>query len=554
MNFVLVLEQTLNGLQLGVMLFLMAAGLTLVFGIMNLVNLAHGSLYMVGAYLATYFYQATGSYPLGVLLGLAGTLVVGIVVELVALRTLYERDHLDQVLATFGLILFFNELMAILWGRAAIYTTLPDYLSGHVELFAGLRYPLYRLVIIAVGLAVAGLLWFVVARTRLGMLIRAGASNRAMVAALGVNVRLLYTFVFGFGAALAGLAGLMSGPIHVVQPGMGELILIEVFVVIVIGGIGSIRGALAGALIVGMADTLGRAFVRPLVAALANQPFYLDLVRRVMIFAIAALSLNLILGYGGMISFGHAAYLGVGAYAVGVLAHYGINNGYLQWALAIGASALVALAIGAVSIRTSGVYFIMITLAFTQMLYYLGISIAEYGGDDGMRLAVKSQFPGLVDLNDANAFYYLVLGILVLALFLGHRLVNSRFVMVIRAARSNELRTRSIGFSPYPYRLAAFVIAGAVCGLAGALLVNHTAYLTPEFMNWTRSGELMFMVILGGMGSIAGPVLGAFALLLLEDALSGWTQHWQLILGPLLVLSVLFLRRGLAGLFFGKNE
>jgi branched-chain amino acid transport system permease protein len=292
----------------------------------------------------------------------------------------------------------------------------------------------------------------------------------------------------------------------------------------------------------------------PPVAALANQPFYLDLVRRIMIFAVAALSLNLILGYGGMVSFGHAAYLGVGAYAVGVLAHYGIYNGFLQWALAIAASALVALVIGAISIRTSGVYFIMITLAFTQMLYYLGISIEEYGGDDGMRLAVKSQFPGLVDLNDANAFYYLVLAILVLALFVGHRLVNSRFGLVLRAAKSNEARTRSLGFSPYPYRLAAFVIAGAVCGLAGALLVNHTAYLTPEFMNWTRSGELMFMVILGGMANIAGPVLGAFALLLLEDALSGWTQHWQLILGPLLVLSVLFLRRGLAGLLFGKNE
>jgi branched-chain amino acid transport system permease protein len=292
----------------------------------------------------------------------------------------------------------------------------------------------------------------------------------------------------------------------------------------------------------------------PPVAALLDQPFYLDLVRRIMIFAIAALSLNLILGHGGMVSFGHAAYLGVGAYAVGVLAHYGVHNGYLQWALAVGASAAVALVIGAVSIRTSGVYFIMITLAFTQMLYYLGISIEEFGGDDGMRLTVKSQFPGLVDLNDANTFYYLVLAILVVFLFLGHRLVNSRFGMVIRAAKSNEARTRAIGFSPYPYRLAAFVIAGAVCGLAGALLVNHTAYLTPEFMNWTRSGELMFMVILGGMASIAGPVLGAFALLLVEDALSGWTQHWQLVLGPLLVLSVLFFKRGLAGLLFGKNE
>ena len=270
MNFVLVLEQALNGLQLGVMLFLMAAGLTLVFGIMNLVNLAHGSFYMVGAYLATYFYQATGSYLLGVLLGLAGTLVVGVAVELVALRTLYERDHLDQVLATFGLILFFNELAAIVWGRAALYTNIPEYLTGHVDLLPGLRYPLYRLVIIAVGLAVAGLLWFVVARTRLGMLIRAGASNRAMVAALGINIRLLYTLVFGFGAALAGLAGLMAGPIYVVQPGMGELILIEVLVVIVVGGIGSIRGALAGALIVGMVDTLGRAFLKPALATVLS--------------------------------------------------------------------------------------------------------------------------------------------------------------------------------------------------------------------------------------------------------------------------------------------
>lgn len=292
----------------------------------------------------------------------------------------------------------------------------------------------------------------------------------------------------------------------------------------------------------------------PPLAALFNEPFYLDLFRRIMIFAIAALSLNLILGYGGMFSFGHAAYLGIGAYAVGVLAHHGIHNGWLQWALAIGASALVAFAIGAVSIRTSGIYFIMITLAFTQMLYYLGISIEEYGGDDGLRLAVKSQFPGLIDLDNAQAFYYLVLAILVLFLYLGYRLVNSRFGMAIRAAKSNEARTRAIGFSPYPYRLAAFVIAGAICGLAGALLVNHTAFLTPEFMNWTRSGELMFMVILGGMATTAGPVLGAFALLLVEDVLSGWTQHWQLILGPLLVLSVLFFRRGLAGLLPGDRH
>jgi len=268
----LVLEQTLNGVQYGVMLFLMAAGLTLVFGIMNLVNLAHGSLYMVGAYLATAFAAWSGSFVLGAALALPATLLVGIVVEVVALRTLYERDHLDQVLATFGLILFFNELIAIIWGRAAIYTSVPPFLGGHIRVLPGVPYPAYRAGIILVGVAVAVLLWVLVTRTRLGMRIRAGASNRTMVSALGVNIRLLYTLVFGLGAALAGLAGAMAGPIYSVQPGMGEAILIQVFVVIVIGGIGSIRGAMVGAIVVGMADTLGRAFLKPMLATVISPP------------------------------------------------------------------------------------------------------------------------------------------------------------------------------------------------------------------------------------------------------------------------------------------
>ena len=268
MSWILIFEQLLNGVQLGLTLFLMAAGLTLVLGIMNLVNLAHGSLYMVGAYLTLAASQWTGSYVAGVALGLAGTLVIGMLVEVITLRALYDRDHLDQVLATFGLILFFNELVAILWGRASLYAQLPSWLRGHVELFAGSSYPMVRLAVILVGLLVAIILWYVVTRTRLGMLIRAGASNRTMVAALGVNIRLLYTVVFGFGAALAGLAGLMAGPIYGVQPGMGELILIQVFVVIVIGGIGSVRGALVGALIVGVVDTLGRAFLKPVLGSM----------------------------------------------------------------------------------------------------------------------------------------------------------------------------------------------------------------------------------------------------------------------------------------------
>jgi branched-chain amino acid transport system permease protein len=286
----------------------------------------------------------------------------------------------------------------------------------------------------------------------------------------------------------------------------------------------------------------------PLLLAL-GQPFYLDLVRRIMILAIAAASLNLILGYGGMVSFGHAAYIGVGAYAVGILGFYGFFNGWLHILVAMAASALVALAIGAVSIRTSGIYFIMITLAFTQMLYYLGISVAEFGGDDGMRLKQRSQL-GIVDLNDPVQFYYLALVLMLLSVFLIHKLVNSRFGMALRACKSNEARSRAIGFSPYPYRLAAFVIAGALCGLAGALYGNHINYITPSLMTWEQSGDLMFMVILGGMASTSGPVLGAFALLIVEEILKGWTAHWQVWLGPLLVLSVLFFRRGLAGMFY----
>jgi branched-chain amino acid transport system permease protein len=296
----------------------------------------------------------------------------------------------------------------------------------------------------------------------------------------------------------------------------------------------------------------------PAGAAYFDQPFYVDLLRRVMIFAIAALSLNLILGYGGMVSFGHAAYLGIGGYSVAILAYYGVHNGFLQLAVAIGASALVALLIGAISIRTSGIYFIMITLAFTQMLYFLGISLEEFGGDDGMALAARSDFAGLIDLGDSTAFYYVVFVVMVVFLYLIHRIVNSRFGMVIRASKSNEARTRAIGYSPYPYRLVAFVIAGAMCGVAGFLLVNHTAYLTPDFMHWTRSGEIMFMVILGGIGTAVGPVLGAFVLLLLEDIISGMAgfvgQHWQLFIGIFLVLVVLFAKRGLAGLLPGARR
>ena len=256
----LFIEQCLNGLQFGLLLFLLAAGLTLVFGIMDLVNLAHGSLYMIGAYFAATFAAWTGSFVLGALLALAATLMVGMAVEVIAMRRLYGRDHLDHVLATFGLILFFDEAVRLIWGPAGLSLPLPSWLNAPVQVLPGFYYSAYKLSIIGVTLIVAVSLYVLVMHTRIGMLIRAGASNREMVGALGVNIKLLYTLVFGLGAALAGLAGLMQAPILTVQIGMGESILILAFVITVIGGIGSIRGAFVAAIGVGLIDTLGRAY------------------------------------------------------------------------------------------------------------------------------------------------------------------------------------------------------------------------------------------------------------------------------------------------------
>jgi branched-chain amino acid transport system permease protein len=257
----LFIEQLLNGLQLGIMLFLMSAGLTLVFGIMQVINLAHGSFYMIGAYVGATVTAETGSFFLGIAAALVAAALIGMLVEVVVLRRLYKKEHLDQVLATFGLILFFNEITRIIWGRQPLFMDVPDWLAGSVEIVPDVPYPAYRIAVIVVGIMVGLFLYLLFTRTRIGMQIRAGASNRQMAGALGVNIRLLYTLVFGLGTLLAGLAGAMAGPILAVEAGMGESILILTFVVIVIGGIGSVRGALVGALLVGMVDTLGRAFL-----------------------------------------------------------------------------------------------------------------------------------------------------------------------------------------------------------------------------------------------------------------------------------------------------
>jgi branched-chain amino acid transport system permease protein len=286
----------------------------------------------------------------------------------------------------------------------------------------------------------------------------------------------------------------------------------------------------------------------PVYVELTGSRFLLTLFTRIAILALAAVSLNLILGYGGMMSFGHAAYLGVGGYAVGILAFEGVTTGFVQWPVALLVSAFFALVIGALSLRTRGVYFIMITLAFAQMAYYIVAGLARYGGDDGLTIQKRSQFIAPINLSNKVQFYYICLALLCAAIYLVWRLINSRFGMAIQGARSNDTRMRAIGFPTYRYKLTCFVIAGTLCGLAGALLANHTDFVSPAMMYWTRSGDLIIMVVLGGMGSTFGPLFGAVALLVLEEVLSGITEYWQIILGPLLLLVVLFARGGIDGL------
>jgi branched-chain amino acid transport system permease protein len=306
--------------------------------------------------------------------------------------------------------------------------------------------------------------------------------------------------------------------------------------------------------------------VLPVVATLAGQDYQIAQFRRILIFAIAAVSLDLMLGYGGMVSLGHAAFFGVGAYVVAILNWHaakevplfgvlpGTNDVLITWPAAILLSGALAFLIGLVSLRTAGIYFIMITLAFAQMVYFFFVSLRAYGGDDGLRFPGDTLVLGLIDTGDDTQFYYLVFGILCAVLFASRKLVNSRFGLAVQGCRENERRMKALGFATFRYKLACFTLAGALAGLAGALFAAHESYISPSIMHWTRSGDLIVMVVLGGMGTLIGPVAGAIAFLFLEKTLPDYTEHWMVVFGPILLLLVLFARRGIFGWFLPKEE
>jgi branched-chain amino acid transport system permease protein len=600
-------EQLANAIQLGVLLFLAAAGLTLVFGIMNFINLAHGSLYMLGAFIGASTLAYTRSFVAAIVAAIVGAALIALVLEWSVLRRLYERDHNAQVLGTFGLILFFNEAARMLWGNSPLFLSIPAGLEGTLPILPGVPYSAYRITVTLFGLVVAAAMALLITRTRLGALIRAGASNREMLQAMGVDSRRLFAFVLALGGGLAGLAGALTGPIQSVQVGMGEPVLILAFVVIVIGGIGSVRGAFVGSMLVGVVDTLGRfllpkafgytagpalasmaifvlmsvmlyfrpaglfpvpqsAHVAPtmgtlfapralkiialvVLAALVLLPFFGDtfhmrVVTRALVMGLAAIGLDLVFGYGGMMSFGHAAFLGVGGYAVGILAVYGISEGLVALPIALVCAAIAGYITGALSVRASGIFFIMITLAFAQMFYYLAIGLERFGGDNGMPLKLPTVIAGSLDLSSPKVLYGVALACVLATLYILHRFLKSHFGLALRGIRDNERRMQTLGYATHRHKLAAYTLSGAICGLAGALLANVDSYVGPSMFHWFTSGLLMIMVILGGQGTLVGPLLGALVYVVLEEALSQVTEHWMVIFGPLLILVVLLRRRG----------
>jgi len=571
-------------------------------GLVYGVSLAHGSFFMLGAFLGLSIFHATGSFWLALILAPIPVVALGVVMELMFLRPLYARGHMDQVLLTFGFTFVFYDLVQTVWGRVMLRLPTPDALSGTLHIGLGV-FSAYRLFLIGFGFVIALLLWLVLERSRIGAMVRAGVDDAAMAAGLGGNIPALFTGVFGFGVALAGLGGIAAGPILGLYLGMDTDILIPSFIVIVIGGMGSLRGAFVGSLLIGIADTFGKAYfqsialfliylamtlvllIRPqglfgithpeaapsavaraglpvtsatriaealVLAVLIALPFALSdypraLIAEIFIFAIFAMSLDLILGFTGLMSLGHAAFFGLGAYAVVVLGtQFGIN----AWigvvagiVLAAGGAALI----GFFCVRTAGIPFLMLTLAFSQLVFAVALKWRDVtGGSDGLALAEQ---PGLFgfSLSSSLVMYFMTLMFFAAVYFALRRLINAPLGQVFIGIRENEPRMAAIGYPTRAYKLLAFTIAGAFAGLAGGLYAIFNSFISSDALYWTASGDILIMTMLGGAGTLIGPAIGAGAFLLMKNVVSSYSDHWLAIIGAAFIGCVLYFPGGIWG-------
>jgi branched-chain amino acid transport system permease protein len=623
------LEQLLNGLTIGIVYVLIAAGLSVIFGVMDVINFAHGELFALGAYFAIAVVAPFGAAGFWVALIVAPLLVgvVGMAIERYTVRPLYDRNPLYHILLTFGLVLIVNDLITLAWGKQAKLFAPPAALGQPVSLL-GFNYSLYNYFMIAFGAVLAGATWWALRNTRFGLVVRAGAQDRGMVRNLGIDIDRYYTLVFGFGAALAGAAGVVLGAYQNVNPAMGSEVIIPAFVIVVIGGLGSFRGAVVGGLSVGVIQSLGRTYVpeleglivyllmiavllvRPqglfgnpewqtqgeeegellaghaggvlstrlrvrlgaaLVALLAlaplgsgvlYSPYVVTLLNDVLVWALFALSLDFVMGYTGLVSLGHAMFYGLGAYAAILGLMHVSSSVFVVLALAILLSAALAWVVGHLSIRVSGVYFAMITLGFAQLLYNLTFKLEVTGGSDGLFGADALFGLGgvgvyLYDLELAlgpvvfgpNAlYYYFMLATVVGSYLLARRFMRAPFGSVLQSIRESEDRAAFVGYDVTAYKRRAFVVSGALAGLAGGLYAVGEGFVAPSLLHWLRSGEVIVMTVLGGMGTLYGPMIGAGVYVGFADFLSSYLEQWRMVLGAVFVLFVIFIPRGLVSL------
>jgi branched-chain amino acid transport system permease protein len=615
--------QVLSALRQAAFLFLISSGLTLVFGVLNILNFAHGALYMLGAYFIywiTIKIAGPGGFFLALFLAPLGVACIAALIETTLLRRIYIQEEIYQLLLTYALVLVIDDLAKIVFGAEYKSVVKPEFLSGSVTLF-GATIPIYTLLVLILAPLLALVLWYLLYRTKLGKIVRATSSDREMADALGINMTALFTLVFAFGAMLAGFGGALAAPVRTVFPGVGTEIIIESFVVVVIGGLGSLWGALVGSLLIGTLETIGIVVfpefemaliyllmviilaVRPWglygrptkIKALAEKNlsmeaqeispvhfsthallqylplvallflplivgrYYQFLLSQIMVAALMAMAFNLLLGTTGLLSFGQAAFFGVGAYTVGLLLTKTGLGILPALGLAFVFSAITAGLIGFFCVRLSGVHFAMLTLAFGQLIFTIAFKWYGFtGGDNGIQgIPLRPIALGnlvSVNIGSTQSLYYFTQVIVALAVFLLRRFRCSPFGAALKAIRENSQRAAYLGLNVKLYQWTAFVLAGAFSGLAGGLYALLAKSISPELIHWTKSAEPVLMTIMGGIYSFIGPAVGAAIYIVLNAYIVAWTENWSLVLGMVLLALVLLLPGGVVGYFNQKTR
>jgi branched-chain amino acid transport system permease protein len=626
------LELVLNGLTIGMVYVLVAAGLSIVFGVMDVLNVSHGELLALGAYFAFSIIASDlgGGFWIALVLVPLLVGVIGIGIERFTIRRVYGRGHLAQVLLTFGLLFIIYDLKQIVWGREAKLFSTPALLDGSIQALE-FSYSLYNYFMIVSAALLALGTWAMLNYTSFGLVVRAGSQDRGMVRNLGIDIDRYYTLVFGFGAALAAFGGVVLGGYQNVNLELGNAIIIPAFVIVVLGGLGSFRGAVVGGLAVGIVQSVVSTYVpalqglviflimiavllvRPhglfgtlaaqasggsaessefvsdaagglvsdslrsraglvLVGLLALVPvlegvlfsgFIIPLLVTVFVWALFAMSLDVILGYAGLISLGHAMFYGVGAYTVVLALIHLSPSALIAIVAAVAVCAVLSLVVGYLSIRVGGVYFVMITLAFAELIAQAATKFEFTGGSNGL-FGTPEPFFGImgigIELNEVvigiepfaftgdALFYYVMLAVVVGAYLLTRRVMRSPFGSVLQAVRESETRARFIGYNIRSFKLRAFVLSGTLGGLAGAMFALYNGYAAPALLQWINSGDVIVMAVLGGTGTLYGPMLGAAIFEIFSEELSSLIPWWRLILGTFFVLVVLLLPKGIVSL------